>query len=325
MLPADSPRLDGEDEQHTKMLADADAELPPILVHRETMRIVDGMHRVRAAMLRGEETIRATLFDGSVEAAFVAAVEANIKHGLPLSLADREAAAARIVASNPLWSDRAIALVSGISAKTVCAIRRGVTADSRQSTSRIGRDGRIRPVNGADGRRRACEFFQRRPNASLREVAREAGISPGTARDVRARMSRGEDPVRPRQSASGQRHEPVTPERQLRRGLPAGRVSDFRDRATLLRSLRRDPTVRFTNNGRSLLRWLESHAIGVEGWAELAPSVPPHCGYVIADLACAIAEEWLEVAESVRGNAERQAAPPADEAAAAPLNGVEER
>jgi ParB-like chromosome segregation protein Spo0J len=304
LLPADSPRLSGEDTQHARLLADSDAELPPILVHRKTLRVIDGMHRLRAAVLRGEEKIRATLFDGAEEVAFILAVEANIAHGLPLSLADREAAAARIIRSHPHWSDRAIASVTGLAAKTVSAIRRGTTADQPQLHSRVGRDGRVRPLNGADGRRRASELFALHPDASLREVAREAGISPGTARDVRERMRRGEDPVPPRQRPKPPPAEPVAPERALRRGVATWRVSRTRDRATILRNLRRDPSVRFTDSGRNLVRWLDARATGVDGWEGMVRSVPPHCAYVIADLACAIAEEWLEVAEHLRRHAE---------------------
>jgi ParB-like chromosome segregation protein Spo0J len=307
LLPADSPRVAGEDAQHAQLLADSWAELPPILVHRKTMRVIDGMHRLRAAVLRGEDKIRARLYDGSEDAAFVIAVESNIAHGLPLSLADREAAAARIVKSHPQWSDRAIAAVTGLSAKTVGCIRRGASPDVPQLLSRIGRDGRVRPLNGADGRRRASELFALRPNASLREVAGQAGISPGTARDVRERMRRGEDPIPPRQRANGTRREPVTPELQLRRGVASGRVSQSRDRATILHNLRRDPSVRFTESGRSLLRWLDMHAAGVDGWESAIRSIPPHCAYVIADLACALAEEWLGVAEHLRRNAETTA------------------
>jgi ParB-like chromosome segregation protein Spo0J len=307
LLPADSPRLAGEDEQHVRLLAESYEELPPILVHRKTMRVIDGMHRLRAALLRGEDTIKARFYSGSEDAAFVLAVEANIAHGLPLSLADREAAAARIVKSNPQWSDRAIAGVTGLSAKTVGAIRRGAGAEVPQLHARIGRDGRVRPLNGADGRRRASEVFARRPDASLREVAGEAGISPGTARDVRERMRRGEDPIPPRQRTNGGRRQPVTPERQLRRGVAVGRVSQSRDRATILRNLRRDPSVRFTDSGRSLLRWLDARAVGVSGWESAVRAIPPHCSYVIADLACAIAEEWLEVAENLRRSAESTA------------------
>src|SRR5262249_40925371 len=161
--------------------------LPPILLHRQTMQVIDGMHRLRAAILRGEEEIEAIFFEGSGEMAFVLAVEANIKHGLPLSLADRQAAARRILGSNPEWSDRAIGASTGLSAKTIAAIRR-TTEDSPQLNSRIGRDGRVRPLDAADRRRRAVEVINSRPNTSLRQVAEAAGVSVGTVRDVRERM-----------------------------------------------------------------------------------------------------------------------------------------
>jgi ParB-like chromosome segregation protein Spo0J len=312
LLPADSPRLAGEDTQHARLLADSDVELPPILVQRRTLRVIDGMHRLRAAVLRGEESIRVRFFDGAEDAAFIIAVEANIAHGLPLSLADREAAAARILRSHRQWSDRAIATVTGLAAKTVSAIRRGATADQPQLHSRIGRDGRVRPLNGADGRRRASELFALRPEASLREVAREAGISPGTARDVRERMRRGEDPIPPRQRPRERPPESPPPEQQLRRGVAAWRVSRTRDRASIMRNLRRDPSVRFTDAGRNLVRWLDARAVGVDGWEVMMGSVPPHCAYVIADLACAIAEEWLQIAEHLRRHAETGGPPVPD-------------
>ena len=86
---ADSPRLEGEKPDHIRVLAGVDTDLPPILVHRQTMTVLDGMHRLRAAIQNGQREIRVQFFIGSHEDAFVAAVQANISHGLPLSLADR--------------------------------------------------------------------------------------------------------------------------------------------------------------------------------------------------------------------------------------------
>jgi ParB-like chromosome segregation protein Spo0J len=298
----DSPRVAGEDMQHVQLLAESYSELPPILVHRKTLRVIDGMHRLHAAVMRGEEKIRAKFYDGSEEAAFVIAVEANTLHGLPLSLADREAAAARIVTSHPQWSDRAIAVVVGLSPKTVGNIRRDEAPNQPELRSRIGRDGRVRPLSSADGRRRASDLFALRPNASLREVARDSGISPGTASDVRERIRRGEDPVPPRQQSNAARGRPLTPERQI--DIILGRISHGGDREMILRSLRHDPSVRMTESGRNLLRWLDGSAIGATGWESAVDSIPPHCAYFICDLACAIAKEWLDVAAHMRRRAE---------------------
>ena len=113
LLPADSPRIGGQDLEHVRTLAEQSGPLPPILVHRSTMRVIDGMHRLRASMLREEGDIAVRFFDGTPEEAFVLAVQANARHGLPLSQVDRAAAASRILVSHPDWSDSAIAAIAG--------------------------------------------------------------------------------------------------------------------------------------------------------------------------------------------------------------------
>jgi len=65
LLAADSPRLAGEDAEHIWILAASEASLPPILVHHPSMRVIDGMHRLRAAVLRGDEQIAVDYFHGS--------------------------------------------------------------------------------------------------------------------------------------------------------------------------------------------------------------------------------------------------------------------
>lgn len=92
LLPANSPRSQGEDDEHIQRLAENEADLPPILVQQGTMRVIDGMHRLRAAILNGRRSIDVEFFDGSDEEAFIRAVEQNVAHGLPLTLADRKAA-----------------------------------------------------------------------------------------------------------------------------------------------------------------------------------------------------------------------------------------
>lgn len=226
-----SLRVDGEDPTHVRLLAEVAAPLPPVLVHRPTMRVVDGKHRMRAAMLRGEQTLLVRFVDCDEDRAFLLSVEANIKHGLPLSLADRKAAAGRIVERHPAWSDRRVAAVVGLSADCVAGIRRTVRPGSDQVTTRVGRDGRVRPIDSAQGRLRAGRVLADRPDASLREIAREAGIAVGTARDVRNRVRQGLDPVPVRRRKEPDAATPV-PE-------PAGGRSRPRCRWTWTRSSRR--------------------------------------------------------------------------------------
>jgi len=141
ILPADSPRLAGENAGHIRVLAELQVALPPIVVHRDTMRIIDGMHRFRAAALRGDSDIEVCFFDGKEDDAFVLAVQSNVTHGLPLSRSDRARAALRILASHPSWSDRMIAGAAGVSPKTVGAIRRRSIVEIPQLAARVGADG----------------------------------------------------------------------------------------------------------------------------------------------------------------------------------------
>jgi ParB-like chromosome segregation protein Spo0J len=288
---ADSPRLDGENTQHTEMLARIDRKLPPILVHRATMRVIDGTHRLSAARLRGDDTIEVEFFEGSEQEAFVLSVAANVEHGLPLSLADRTVAAERIIATYPAWSDRAIAAATGLGARTVRGVRRRVEAgshDERAAKSRLGRDGRVRPLDGAEGRRRASQLLRDNPGSSLREVAKDAGVSPSTVLDVRNRLRRGEDPV----PAVGGEREQGAP-------LPEPQDTALESRANLnsvLGGLASDPSLRFTDSGRSLLRWMLSRVVHPGEWRDMVGKVPPHCTYIMADVARRCADEWLQLA-----------------------------
>ena len=156
LRPADSPRLNGEDKAHIARLAETDAPLPPILVDRRTLRVIDGMHRLMAASLQSLETIEVVFFDGSEADVFLRAVQENVMHGLPLSLADRRAAAERIVTSHPQMSDRAIGRTTGLAAKTVAAIRKRTCDQTPQSGARVGADGRVRPLDSEKGRLARC-------------------------------------------------------------------------------------------------------------------------------------------------------------------------
>ncbi|MGW4273295.1 hypothetical protein ACWEGQ_13250 [Streptomyces seoulensis] len=99
-MPGVSLRSQGPDREHVARLAEVEGPLPPILVDRRTLHVIDGMHRLMAAFVRGERVIRVEYFEGSTEDAFLRAVQANVTHGLPLSQADRRAAAARIVSGS---------------------------------------------------------------------------------------------------------------------------------------------------------------------------------------------------------------------------------
>ncbi|WP_169814900.1 ParB/RepB/Spo0J family partition protein [Nocardia crassostreae] len=240
-------RVRAEDSEHTRLLAKTETELPPILVHRETMRLIDGAHRLQAAKSRGSTMIRTCFFDGSEEEAFVLAVRANITHGLPLSVLERKAAALRIMRMYPLWSDRKVAEVTGLDHKTVGAVRKQPSGDVPQTRHRLGRDGRMRRVRRA-------------------------------AADRKHHTETWADPAAPA---------PLP--------VPVERVCT----AAVLQSLRRDPSLRLTEAGRTLLRWLDASPRTPMQSVDLADRIPEHCLNLILDMARQNAANWQDFAARV--------------------------
>ncbi|WP_328904601.1 ParB/RepB/Spo0J family partition protein (plasmid) [Streptomyces sp. NBC_00441] len=310
LAPGRSPRLDGIDEAHARRLAEVYDSLPPVLVQRPTMRVIDGMHRLRAAEILGHEVLRAQFFDGADEEAFIQSVARNIAHGLPLSTADRKAAADRILRSFPAMSDRSIGIYTGLDAKTVAGVRHRSTVDSPQLNMRVGRDGKAHPLDRTTERRQAAELISLRPGLTLRMVAQRTGLSLGTAHDVRQRLLRGEDPAPqpgPRSAARPAARDtaardtegprPAAPVRRAPSG--GGRTVTTRDALDILRSLAGDPALRQTDSGRDFVRWLHAHFLTDEAWRRQTPAIPAHSRQAIADVAMKCSDSWRRFANEM--------------------------
>ncbi|MFI5621330.1 ParB/RepB/Spo0J family partition protein [Streptomyces sp. NPDC051567] len=313
-------------EQHVRRLAEMYPALPPVLVHRITRRVVDGMHRVAAALSLGMESIEVEYFDGTDEETFLRSVSVNVAHGLPLTVADRKAAAVRILTSHARLSDRAVAAHVGVDPKTVAAIRRGSTGEDPQANLRVGMDGRAHPLDRTSERMHAAELMTRHPELPLRTVAQATGISLGTAHDVRQRLLRGEDPA-PRNrrgtepaATPGPRPPHAAPAVDEARPQPDSTVPaqprpapgrthgagpaqalSGRGRASLesLGRLTRDPALRQSESGRHFLRWLNTHFVVDDAWRQQAGAVPPHCTDAVAELALQCSRTWQRFAEEL--------------------------
>ena len=284
-----SPR-DVQDQDHIQRLAEIAEELPPILVLRPTMRVIDGIHRLRAAESRGHHYIEVEFVEqADDQEAFVLAVRSNVAHGLPLTLQERKAAAWHIVSSYPQWSDRAVATVVGLSHRTIGAVRQEVAGDGQVPLQRVGRDGRSRPTDSSMRRERAAELLQAEPGASNREIARTVELSPATVRDVRRRLDRGwpvHGPIAPGPVAGNSSADSADPGE---RTGPAGVAVDL---LSTIRSLRNDPSVRFSEAGRALLHYLELHRRSEGGWGELVDQLPTHSLQRVRQLAEHCARDW---------------------------------
>ncbi|MEU0545070.1 ParB N-terminal domain-containing protein [Nocardia sp. NPDC005978] len=253
-----SIRASGLDHGHLRLLCELHEPHPPIVVHRVTMRIIDGFHRLEAARLRGATTVQARFFDGTDQEAYVLAVKANAVHGLPLSLSDRKRAATQILQLFPDWSDRRVAGITGVAHKTVGAIRRRAGGEIPHLERRVGRDGR------------------------LQRSDRRGTSSDGQAR-VRAPIAENQStPIRPA-------------------ARPSGRASSSpqADLTPAIRSLRADPSLRFSDAGRALLRWLDAGPRTLEESVALADQIPGHCSAAIVAVARRNAEHWQSMADEL--------------------------
>jgi hypothetical protein len=319
LVPGFHLRQDGTDAAHVRLLADVagSAKLPSILVQKIGMRIIDGIHRFEVAKLRSEWRISARLVDCTDEEALVLAVKSNTLHGLPLSRRDRISSAKRILAAHPDWSDRAVAGITGLSAKSIASIRNSSAGDMQYDGKRLGRDGKRRPVMPAVGRQRATEYIRVHPEASLREISRETDVSLGTVHDVKERLRReaghraplglaecSAHPVDPAPDPAGQT--PGQPTVAVNRAPPLVRPihqgSGTRNTQYLVwpaisTKLAEDPSLRYTDGGRAFLRWMAMHATQADEWREFIDAIPKHWLNDVSRIADSMSEEWRQFAE----------------------------
>lgn len=323
LTPGTYLRRSGTNAGHVQLLlgAASSSELPPILVQEHGWRVIDGLHRLEAAKIRGDKTIAARFLDCTDEEALVLAIKSNTTHGLPLSKADRIEGAKRVLTAHFDWSDRAIAGITGLSAKTIASLRNRSADGPRVEGKRLGRDGRRRPVTVGEGRKRAAEYISAHPDASLRQVARETDVSLGTVHDVRARIRHGIDPER-----NGRRTQPgwtatrsganavgspadASPSRlsSSANGTPVAhkkRADAPRTWSAISNKVANDPAIRYTEGGKVFLRWMAMRTAQPDGWKEFIDAIPVHWLGVLAPIADSLSEEWSNFAEQLRSRQE---------------------
>lgn len=176
------------DYDHVTALAAVFDALPPILVHRDSRRIIDGHHRWQAAQRLGRD-LPVEWLDVALADARDQAVRRNVRHGRPLTVHERKVEARRLVEAHADWSDARLAEWCGLDDKTVAALRPCPPSESPSLDTRAGRDGKAYPASPAAQRERVADAVRARPEASAREVARETGVSPTTAAHVKRALT----------------------------------------------------------------------------------------------------------------------------------------
>lgn len=178
-----SPREKVLDEDHVLALVEVIDRLPPIIVNEESMTVIDGVHRLEAFRRAGRDQIKVVYFAGDETGARVVAIQANIKHGKPLSPSERQAAARMLLSQCPELSDRWVGEVCGLSHSTAARLR--FSSGTVLGGARIGRDGRRRPVDPMPGQEAVVRALTESPGISSRRAAEAAGVAPSTAHRVR--------------------------------------------------------------------------------------------------------------------------------------------
>ncbi|MGI8550558.1 MAG: hypothetical protein ACR2PL_07150 [Dehalococcoidia bacterium] len=144
---SDWPRLD-HDEERVAYFRDIFDDLPPIVVEADSYRLIDGWHRVEAAVALGRSEIVALVVPPPVDGVLAASLAYAARAAKPLSRADRRHALGLLLRENPRRSDRWLATIVGVSAATVASVRAELEfrEEVQPIAERLGRDGRERPV-----------------------------------------------------------------------------------------------------------------------------------------------------------------------------------
>jgi hypothetical protein len=261
----------GLDHSHVATLAEVADAWPPLVVQRITLTVIDGAHRLAAAKKLGLRSVSAVIFDGNEDEAEICGIRSNIDHGLPLSLFDRKRAARNLLARHVDWSDRSIAETCGLAAKTVARVRASVASSdvngtpTGPNTCRVGKDGTLRRLSPAIAQNEVIQAITSDPNASLRTIAKGAGVSPETVRRIRLRLN-DKPPFTP-----------VAP--------PAAQPTDF---STKLRPpgaalWSTDSACLSTSEGRAFAAWFDRHSVGLDESLTYAEHVPLNRIYEIVD------------------------------------------
>ncbi len=119
--------------RYAEVLAD-DQILGPVVVFHDpdgVLWLADGWHRVEAAKVAGRDKLVSEIHEGSEADAFLYAAQANLKHGLVSTKADRKQVATLLLTSPEwgAWSDREIGRLSGLNGKTVATLRKELSAE----------------------------------------------------------------------------------------------------------------------------------------------------------------------------------------------------
>jgi N6-adenosine-specific RNA methylase IME4/DNA-binding CsgD family transcriptional regulator len=214
-IPLASIRTDGGTQSRTELIPEKITEyaqlmlegtvFPPIILFYDGSDywLGDGFHRCHSAEQIDRKLIDAEIRQGTRRDAVLYSMEANTRHGIPLSLSDRKRCA-KMLLEDEEWrqmSNREIGRRCGLSPSTVGSLRKEVL---KESGVQIGHEAINEPVEpddnnanvrkfrtNADKRQTVEDFFASNSDLehlSNREIARRCGVDEGTVRNYRKEL-----------------------------------------------------------------------------------------------------------------------------------------
>lgn len=217
---------------------DNGAEFPPVDVYYDgsIYWLADGFHRVEAYRRRGVQAVEARVYNGTEREALLHAMQANLRHGLRVTRADKRHAV-QMLLQDPewsTWSDREIGKRCGVDGKTVAAIRKdmGIADQTKRTTMRNGRVVELETGNIGSKRAKVAtaetpqSTSQAEPTQKDKEAAAKVANDYGWGFDealvyvVCQRSKREQDAARRAERKAEQDRLRMQVARKLRRSLP---------------------------------------------------------------------------------------------------------
>jgi hypothetical protein len=175
-----------------------------------------------------------------------------------------------VIEIHPEWSDRRIAQESGTTHPTVGKVRAEIEASSAATGKtfqviqpRIGRDQKPHLTRGA-ATAKAQAVLEKDPTASVREVAKQAGVSTRTVQQTKRRLVRSGDADgddAPRKTMEDQKNlAPSTPAPQLTdEAVEVPEENLIEEEVSVVRPQRRSPTNPSNLQKEDILKKFKNH------------------------------------------------------------------
>jgi hypothetical protein len=144
---------------------------------------------------------------------------------------------------------------------------------------RLGKDGRLRPLQAEEVHERIRLAVETNPSSSLRSIAAIAGTSPETVRTFRSKLDRH-------------------PSTDLHSGTVTAAKRNWED----------DAAIGSCGDGGRFARWFTSTAVDDE-WRGYAEAIPISRVYEIADEGRRRAAIWTDFARNIESRADRAQSP----------------